>query len=177
MSDHEAEWQRLRELLVKAVRNQFDSVGLQTRELESSQASDRDVQDVAGLIAFSNDRLRGTMVFRAPYRVPEQSHPMATSGPLGADDVQDWMGELTNGLPGRFKNLCASNGLDISIGIPRVLVGTGMGQLSGALSAVVHFECNQMPVEVSIDVVLDTSVALFGASCEQVSEEGALLLF
>jgi hypothetical protein len=178
MSEHADARQRLHDLLVEATLKHFEGVGLRLQPC-GSKAARIAMQDMAGLIAFSNDTLRGTMAFRAPHLVPQQSHPMVNAGPLASSDVHDWMGELTNGLLGRFKNLCAGRGLEFSMGIPSVVTGmqVELAQLSGTLSDVVHFECIDMQVDVSLDLVIDENTEVFGERCEQVMEEGALLEF
>jgi CheY-specific phosphatase CheX len=111
-------WARLDTMLEHAVEGLFSSINVSTQIAAAREVVH--VRDYAGIIGFGGDS-KGTLAIVAKHEVLQKLYPIQESA--SAEALADWLGELTNQLLGRLKNLLLRHGLTIALGTPVIARG------------------------------------------------------
>ena len=72
---------------------------------------------LCGVIGFTGDQLRGTLMLATT------AEPLGDSSPVGPSQLRAWIAELANQLLGRIKNRLSAHGASIYLSTPVVLQG------------------------------------------------------
>ncbi len=102
----------LHDLMWTAASELFEAYGVPCERFESFPPADA---RYCGILGFTGSSLCGSVVIAAT------SEAVASSNPLHDGATPAWVGELTNQLVGRFKNLLLKLSVDVAISIPVVL--------------------------------------------------------
>ena len=102
----------LRELMATAATELFAAYQVPCKLVEGQSQPDA---QRCGILGFTGTTLCGSVVIAAT------SDAIASSNPVGDGPSSSWVGELTNQLVGRFKNLLLKLTVDITMSIPVVL--------------------------------------------------------
>jgi CheY-specific phosphatase CheX len=137
----------LERLVSEACVELFSSCGLPVRRTAvPPSAAQPDAFDVAGVIGFLAEHLRGTLVLASTFQTVAASRPhelkRQTPSPGSAADwiiVRDWAAELVNQLLGRVKNRLVIFGVDLRVSTPTALSGRALAVTSGRKSALPPF--------------------------------------
>jgi hypothetical protein len=103
------------EILFGATSELLSAYGLDS-ELDSRPIAENSV-NFGGVIGFSGDDMRGTLLIAPSRGIIERSRPVAETR------EQDWVGELCNQLLGRFKNRLLARGTVIHMTTPLAIRG------------------------------------------------------
>lgn len=110
--------QILEDFMVRGSEELFAAYGVQVARVDRAPASSADEPVAfAGIIGFTGNDARGTLVLAPSQRLLKSSQPTAD----GHD--RDWVGELANQLLGRVKNQLLSCGVEIHMTTPVVIKG------------------------------------------------------
>ncbi len=118
------------ELVTSATQELFEFYGLQATLvacLDSAFSNETDVS-IVGLLGAAADGFRSTIAIETNFKILEATYP-AKLEELETNDtqhLQDWIGELTNQLVGRFKNKLMHYGCDLCLGVPSVIQGDNL---------------------------------------------------
>lgn len=135
---------RISELAREACIDLFATYGVDVEVAAAGESPDASWR--CGLLGFSGDRARGSIVLVASPAI------LAGSSPL-SDPHRDWVGELANQLVGRLKNHLLRYDVEISLGTPTVLGGHTV--TPGAETECLWFDGPHGGVRLSLDVELD----------------------
>ncbi len=169
-------------LIHKATTELFESIGVENpKEKDPANTfSDGKIMNYA-VIGFAGMEMKGTFVLTTDGDFLLKTHPNnAMDLPIEENDKTDWLGELSNQLLGRFKNLILKHGADFGITSPTVIKGQEvMIEQLGSNSFQDTFEYNidkhVFAVKVEIEILKDID---FSKEIEKdVEEEGATLFF
>jgi len=111
MSSH---LETLGQLLLESTRQVLEEAGVPILEA-SACAPAGDWAAPMAVIGFGGETVRGSISFEVPWRVLSASHPTKS---LLADDLVDWVGELSNLVVGTLKTRLRGNSVTIQPGIP-----------------------------------------------------------
>jgi hypothetical protein len=110
---------------------------------------------LAGILAFSGETLRGSMMLGATATALAKSNPIT-----GGAQHRSWIAELTNQLVGRFKNRLLNHGVEISIATPAVMNASVLAPDPSSELPPITFECNGELVCVWLDAECDDAFVL-----------------
>ena len=135
---------------------------------------------LASLIGFSADDLRGTLTIVAPLDLMRESYPL----PLSTDDSSkielfDWSGEIANRLMGRIKCTLIRYGVDVLPSSPKVMWADSAARPSPRTICDLRFSVGGARVGVQVDAIASNGHALLqGALANDESlDEGEVVLF
>ena len=145
--------------------------------IDIEQVEERYLFRYAGVLGFTGEGIKGTMVVSASGPAIEATFPDGGSD----SDREDWVGELCNQLLGRVANKVIAYGLSIRMSTPVTFSGTDLNMQKveapeqggwlmrgpGEADIYVH-----LAVEVEDHVTWETA-----AGAEDAPEEGDLMLF
>lgn len=177
---HEADIRQLQEVVVRSAFELFAASGVTVTRISGPRLRHpKHLQDLVGMIGFAGPSAKGSIGIRTPRVVAVQTHPLRASGPIDEAASEDWMGELTNRLLGRVKNHCLSLGLELYIGVPRVVTGTAMDLplAREGDSFTLHFDCDGMDIDIGLAVVTTANGSLFSCPIEEPPARESTLLF
>jgi len=136
--------------------------------------------DVAAVIGFSGDLIKGSLVITTGMDLLNKSHPNHAMGmPVADPDCLDWIGEIANQLLGRIKNKMAAAGVPFSMSTPTTAVGKSLKiskPKSGAAFGIT-FNGPYNPLSLHFLYVADPAIAFKETKSESSAKEGASLLF
>lgn len=125
-----------------------------------------------GVIGFTGDGIRGSIVLAGSSAALDQSNPIPGSR------VRDWIGELTNQLVGRIKNRLLKHGVEVWITTPIVLRGRQIALETANDSPLpMYFAGGRGGVAVWFDVDSDPEFELHEEEASATLDEGMSLLF
>lgn len=154
-----------------------DDVTVETGELAAPR--------LGSAIRFDGDGISGELGLVAPVATMRSSYPVPGHGETATDDeVQSWAGELTNLMVGKLKRKLLLAGVDIQLGLPRLLSEQSLDQPApvsrGSFSLRVRANSGKVGLlELWLDAVVPDELDLAGASQipPAVLAEGEVLLF
>jgi CheY-specific phosphatase CheX len=95
-------------------------------------SADEECSEMAGVIGFCAEQLRGTVVVTTTEKVVLSTLPRGVSTP----ESSDWLGELSNQLLGRLKNQLGDFGIILQVSTPVVLLGPKLRVFGSSLDGV-----------------------------------------
>jgi CheY-specific phosphatase CheX len=125
-----------------------------------------------GVIGFSGDQMRGTMLLAT------SKEPLGRTSPSTDASLREWLAELANQLLGRVKNRLFTHGVHLHMSTPIVLRGEHISPVSQAELVPFSFVCDGGVVCVWFDVDVTPGVDLTqSVETESVAAEGTGFLF
>jgi len=126
----------------------------------------------AASVGFSGEQFRGSAIL-----IVSHVSCLSQLGAPKGSETNDWVGELSNQLVGRFKNKVAAYGPLLDMGLPSVICGQNMsygdGNKVGYWSTFWHdFEISSV-----LNLAIDESLELELAEEPTIAAEGSLCLF
>lgn len=162
----------VREQLSDSCVRLFEAYGVNLVADPPGMAAELDDLSMVGVIGFTSNQMRGTLVLAAT------DAPLTASNRVMAP-ARDWIAELSNQLLGRFKNRLLSFGVDLQMSTPLSLRGSQLRLVTTerALEPDIFISPNGkvavwLDVEASPDLVLAAPVG-----APEVASEGDTLLF
>ncbi|MDX2018942.1 MAG: hypothetical protein SF187_01780 [Deltaproteobacteria bacterium] len=152
----------------------FQDYNVHVSENGSGAAGGADGILYCGIVGFTADNFRGSLVLSAT------AEPLARSNPVtGAGSQRDWTAELSNQLAGRVKNRMLPHKVDISISTPVVLRGEHIFMEASSCLRPLVFDAPGGVITVWIDIeLLDGFEMSFERDETQAAvEEGESLMF
>jgi hypothetical protein len=119
----------LSKLLSECGRALFDAYGVPASDGERPPRVEGVEVQVAGIIGFTGDAVRGSVMLAM------SQHALEASRQSERDRPQDWIAELTNQLVGRLKNRLAAFDCDVVITTPLVIRGERIAPVMDGESA------------------------------------------
>jgi len=136
--------------------------------------TDSQIASLAGVIGFTGDDVRGTIVLSI-------GEDLVVSASDPSVDRRDWVAELANQLLGRFKNQLLAYGVDLSMSTPITIRGLQLELAAPGKDGTWHydFESTDGAVRVWFDTETDEGFEVSAQRDEEAAchEEGALLFF
>jgi CheY-specific phosphatase CheX len=127
--------------------------------------------ELAGIIGFTRQHMRGAMIVGTTSAVLEKSHASAHN-----TSRRDWSAELANQLLGRVKNRMVARGVDVQMTTPLALRGKALTVDDEGQMEVFDFEGLEGCVRVWLDLELSGKVEV-RATEEKIASEGDMMLF
>lgn len=159
----------------------FDHSGVPLERVGPSPALSITSLDAVGVIGFSGEDIRGTLVIATSVALATRTCPPSTAATLPVRDrVRDWMGELCNLTLGRVKVSLARYGQNLGLSTPVAFTGEHLrlGAVQRNRTRAWDFRCADGDVRAWIEVELDPQVRLRLADDPGVAlVEGEPLLF
>lgn len=159
------------EVLEDSVLKLFEANGVDLAT--SSSVEQNDAEAMAGIIGFTGDEMRGTLVLTCYGSLVAEGD--------GRADKRDWIGEMSNQLIGRIKNKFLPYGITIWISTPVALRGFKLELISDNAEAAVKsaFSCPGGGAVAFFDAELADGFELQEATeeLEEQQLEGELVLF
>lgn len=172
----------LRELVASTLSELLAAYDVEAELLDGQTKSEEEAispgsePGIAGVIGFTADAMRGSMVVYGYRKV------LGAMGQTDGSDLalRDWAGEVSNQMLGRLKNKLLAYGVVLSMSTPVVVVGfrLDVSALSGASRIACSAKTPHGVIRVSLDAVAQDGVLL--EVREQIpmgASEGELLLF
>lgn len=172
----------LRELVATTLSELLAAYEVEAERLDGEASTDEEAispgsePGIAGVIGFTADAMRGSMVVYGYRKV------LGAMGQTDSSDLalRDWAGEVSNQMLGRLKNKLLAYGVVLSMSTPVVVVGfrLDVSALSGASRIACAARTPHGVIRVSLDAVAQDGVLL--EVKEQIpmgASEGELLLF
>lgn len=171
-SPHQSEiGEELRRLAADSTRDLFAAYDVQLRPVTSADEGPGGFA-LAGVIGYTSESIRGTLLMGLSTGPLERSRPSAES-PLA-----DWAAELANQLVGRFKNRLLRYGVEASISTPLVIRGDRITPAGKGADRPLAFTSEQGSVFVWVDFNALPGLELVEAPpSESARGEGDLILF
>lgn len=164
--------QDLRELLATKARELFAAYGVDCSITDAVRPEDI---HLCGVLGFSGDQLKGSVVVAA------SESALASSNPVGSDATRGWSAELTNQLVGRFKNALLRRGVELIISIPVVLGATPLVPAQSTPIEPIHLAVGIGSATIWLELQSSELAAMLApedlASIEAGPEEGDMLEF
>jgi CheY-specific phosphatase CheX len=145
---------------------------------ESGAPGGNGTMHYCGIIGFTGDRVRGTLLLAMGEEALQRAMPPGTEA--GESANRNWISELSNQLLGRIKNMLLRREAEVYLTMPLVLRGEHLSPLPRERCHGVHFDSEGGPIRLWIDAefiegfVLPTTDV---EGSETVPEEGEALLF
>lgn len=115
---------RLQAIVVQSTKDFFLANGIS--HVNSSTANPPAYQ-WSGVIGFTGSQITGSLVVACQDGLLNATHPNLSMGmPVAKDDLVDWLGEITNQILGRIKNLSLEYGVGFSLASPSVVKGESL---------------------------------------------------
>lgn len=149
--------------------------------MEVSEAADpggNGTVHYCGIIGFTGDRVRGTLLLAMGEEALQRAMPPGTEA--GDSANRNWISELSNQLLGRIKNLLLRREAEVYLTMPLVLRGEHLSPLPREHSQGLHFESDVGPIRLWVDAEFIDGFALPTEDVEgsdEVPEEGEAMLF
>jgi CheY-specific phosphatase CheX len=140
---------------------------------------------IAGLIGFTGDNLRGTLMVASSFDLFARSRPAELRTQQLSEFIardwlllRDWGAELANQLLGRIKNQLFSHGVALRVSTPTALSGNALAVASPSSKRTRPrlFTAGREEVWVWWDVLLDPDFEMLPQD-EKAAAEGDLILF
>ncbi|MFT4702901.1 MAG: CheY-specific phosphatase CheX [Bradymonadia bacterium] len=167
--------QILEKLLETCLLGLFKVYGIEMERVISSD--DVPCPSLAGIVGFSGERMRGTMLLAAPTQTLQACS--CHGGRL--IDPDDWVGELTNQLMGRVKNAGYELGLEFAMSTPVAVRGVALQFRSPDVGDVwqLFFACEHglTRLRLSAEMLQGFSLGRSDGAARQSAAEGEVLLF
>lgn len=149
------------ELATSATQELFEFYGLQTNLLacfDSTFTCGPDVS-IVGLLGATADGFRCTIGIETSFQILEATYPAKLEELENNDTqhLQDWIGELTNQLVGRFKNKLVHYGCDLCLGVPSVIQGNNLKAILPKRSEAITLKF-ATGIEQNIYILLNTMI-------------------
>ena len=137
-----------------------------------SGAADQHPLLFCGVVGFSGEQMRGTMLLAT------SKEPLGPTSPTSDASLREWIAELSNQLLGRVKNRLFSHGVQLHMSTPVVLRGLHIAPVSRAELVPFFFACDGGLVCVWFDAEVTPGVDLSQTvEMEAVAAEGTGFLF
>jgi hypothetical protein len=159
--------ERARAILTEALREAclqlFAQHGVRARDdaPDDKPSLGSGVAHVAACIGFTHPSLKGSLTAYLPVAVLAKTLPISTANAC-PEVLHDWAGEIANQLLGRMKNTFFAYGVDWSMGMPTIIVGTDYEVVSPreARGSWHSFDCCDQLVFVHLDTMIDPKIVL-----------------
>ena len=131
------------------------------------------VEDIAyaGVIGFTGNSMRGTLVLAPTRKLLERSHQGSPC------EFRDWAGELANQLLGRIKNQLRAYGADIHVTTPVVIKGSYLASVPRGELTLHCFAASPGNVSVWFDAEVGEGADLQVCVAEPGPTEGDSIIF
>lgn len=158
------------ELAVQACKTLFSDYGVEVTKIQRTDAPK--VQMLyCGILGFSGDELRGSVVLAAT------SQTLSDSNPVAGGSARDWIAELVNQFLGKLKLSLMARNVIISLATPVVLRGEHLSLESRGPVVPLWFERpNGDILGLWLDMEAPAGFVLPDASPDQTPEAGELTL-
>lgn len=127
--------------------------------------------ELAGIIGFTRDHMRGAMIVGTTSSVLEKSQAATRNS-----SRRDWSAELANQLLGRVKNRMVARGVDLQMTTPLAVRGQALTIDEEGQMEAFDFEGPDGNVRVWLDLELSGEVEV-RATEEKIASEGDMMLF
>jgi CheY-specific phosphatase CheX len=173
---------KLSEIIAQAAREFFTSSGITEWKQAPAAKSDSEYQ-WTGIIGLSGDLIRGSLAITCQEQLLRSTHPnFQMEMPVTNEDLVDWIGEMSNQILGRIKNLTLEYSVSFSLSAPSVVKGQTLQVLGQAKKIIetFNFVADGNPVTITVVCVInpnfnfDTAVKIDKADK---ASEGQSLLF
>lgn len=140
---------------------------------------------IAGLIGFTGESIRGTLMIASSFGLFARSRPNEVQTSQLSEFVardwlflRDWAAEVANQLLGRIKNQLFAYGIPLRVSTPTALSGNALAVASPSSKRTQPrmFVCGQDEIWVWWDVLLEPDFQLLPQD-EQAAAEGDVILF
>jgi CheY-specific phosphatase CheX len=132
----------------------FSDYSLELRRVETAPAVADDDTMYCGVIGFTGDQMRGSIVLAAT------REPLGRTAPVSDASLREWIAELSNQLLGRFKNKLVPRGVVLHVSTPVVLRGVRLTPLTRTELSPLVFDCDDGCICVWVDAELTRGVDL-----------------
>jgi CheY-specific phosphatase CheX len=163
--------EKLDELVRTSCKALFADYSLSLDEVSGSALESEEPVMYCGVIGFTGDDLRGTVLLAATERT------LAHTNPVGPNMLRDWMAELVNQLAGRVKNQLLDFGTTVYISTPVVLRGQHLAPLPRQELAPLTFQCELGYVCVWLDALVREGFELVEQERGDRGVEGEAFMF
>lgn len=171
------------EIVVSCVTELSNDLGFPSSKLpdERQVAISKD-ECIASAIGYSSPQIKGSVTVLSPKSLLAKSHPnLQMEMPVGDQEVEDWIGEISNQLLGRIKNKLLKFGATVSMATPSVLAGNAMvpKEPKEGASSTFKFQSEHGSLVVTVNAVLAPGYKFeaVGESATSAAKEGASMLF
>jgi len=137
---------------------------------------------LAAVIGYSSPEMKGSVTVISTKSLLRKSHPnLQMEMPVGEQDLEDWIGEISNQLLGRMKNKLLKFGTTLAMATPSILMGRSLisRQPKDGSRLSFRFESELGALAVTVDVVLSPGYVFQAkeAISSTAEKEGASILF
>lgn len=139
-------------------------------------------ESIAAAIGYSSPEIKGSVTVISTKGLLKQSHPNLQMGmPVGEQEIEDWVGEVSNQLLGRIKNKLLRFGTSVAMATPSILVGNSLVSKAPRSGSRISFkfESDQGVLGVVVDAILAPGYKfeIIETSAANPEKEGASILF
>ncbi len=111
------------DLLIGSCLELFESYNVDLQHCDDTSTENQDIHMVA-LLGLSDSDIRSSFTLTVSQNILKHSFPSDDN--VSDDDLQDWLGELSNQLAGRLKNKVVPYGRKLDLGVPTVIKGDNL---------------------------------------------------
>jgi CheY-specific phosphatase CheX len=150
----------------------FVDYALALEQIDPKKLTGRMNMTFCGVIGFTGDQLRGTLVLAT------SDEALGRTLPSSGSSMREWIAELSNQLLGRIKNKLVAHNVMLHMSTPLVLRGELISPVSKTPLAPYTFACDAGAVCVWVDVEIVPGVDLTQVSdAPDMMSEGSGFLF
>ncbi len=161
----------IHEMLVDACAELFGQFGLSVKRSGKPATNVR----ICSLISGTGEGLKINAFIQPDMEVLTYGHP-SKKADVSQAEAEDWCCEFNNQLMGRLKNKLLERGCTISLGLPSLMVGEGIGNAKSqeAISLTQHFETDFGGVDLTSFLRLDPEFVLFDVCASSMAAQGIM---
>ncbi len=154
----------------------FSDYDMEVTEEDDPGAIQGDVH-YCGIIGFSGDKVRGTLLLAMGAQALQKAMPDGTE--TGDNANRNWISELSNQLLGRIKNILLRREAEVYLTMPLVLRGEHLSPLPRERCHGLHFASSVGPIRIWVDAefIEDFILPTEDLAGSEVPEEGEAMLF
>jgi hypothetical protein len=174
------------DIVATCARSLFGTYAVALSDAAGEGAAPPPAGDTVAVVGFAGDRVRGSLLIRAPRAVFARSYASACGEPPEGDgDLESWAAELANLLLGRVKRALLGYGVALRVSTPEAFRAAGAARAArgappaGAAECVARrFEADGAPVHVALVAVTEPGFALDPApDAPRLAPEGDAMFF
>jgi hypothetical protein len=158
-------------IVVRVTEELFAAYEVKVLEQPEPSSDPGDEVPYAGVIGFTGDAMRGTLVLAPTRKLLERSYSALPC------EFRDWAGELANQLLGRIKNSLRAYGIEIHASTPVILKGTYLASVPRGELSLRCFAASPGNVSVWFDAEVEDGTALAEHESPEGPREGDTILF
>ena len=162
-------------ITVDACEGLLESLGVEAHHLSTKNARSVGSNERIAVIGFGGESLRGSLVLDVPPSILTRTHPSQseTDG-----DLEDWIGELSNLVLGRFKSKLLPFDVVIQLSTPIVVRGKGTSiELSTGHSVVHTFSAEGATFDVLLAADAEGELVLDGEPTREIESVEDMVFF